>query len=76
MNGGTGGFTEGCPRVVSGTCTSEERGSGEIARLEVGGARQWNSLVPVGNESCRVRNEVLPGDHVDHVTPSECQSVD
>ena len=44
-----------------------EEGSEEVARFEVGRARRWKSLVPVGDENSRDGKEVLAGEHVDQM---------
>lgn len=72
IGGEAGGFREGCPNGVGGICTSErEGGSEEVVRLEVGGARHWDSLVPVRDENRRVGKEVLAGEDGSHVIPGK-----
>ena len=44
-----------------------EGGSEKVARFEVGRARRWKSLVPVGDENSRDGKEVLAGEHVDQM---------
>ena len=38
-------------------------GAEEVAGLEVGGAREWDGLVAVGNEQYRFGEGVLTGKH-------------